>query len=769
MNAVGGIDFTTSTRHRVSFCHWHPDFISRLCQNQVENNQAKMMLPKYLSLDEGLRYGYDRNSDMFEIDRECFYSNPNFKSESLQKYIVRTQALNPVPESLNGIILNHFKFPNRRKIFAALTEREKEVVSQFKNEPEVMAMRHSLLQLDKLKLDNITNAEKNEYRGYVTGNNRGGLSRINLLSDNWHNDNPHAAKFFFGFVDWSETKLMIEALFPEVNQSNVNLISEKEDISDFEQILMVLVKFFRAAKDELISLIWNRSCTTIWRYLQKWSPQVGEAGEDLSILDINEAYLLAEKPQGYINQNLDNIACQVDGKVFMMDVYRTSNFKLRAMFADKVDHAGSLVLTWTCPSGLSFEHTYPMTGRSTESRNVELWGSYRGDCMDREFPLFGQENINDEMSIDQPPLLEQVDDHEEMEEDLSQVDNDSEFFQSEVGSLFGSSSDVDEAFETKSEGELKESKDDYNYNSNTTSDDVMPPADMNINIENILQGNIPSNIRGSVEAAIELNLQSNPDVIPDDVDELLLFEVDGVDNRNDLNNLSNDELREKSIDICKMMDDWIEDREQAESNPLGSGGIPKFSLEGIDKFNKILLASGPDGCKQRKIKQLKRHRALNELYETKKLKKCLLAYNLFKMKEYRETLISILEGGATPEGFKVIPSRLQKVPVNWAILADRGFAYDTFHYPNLNHHLTPHFMAGRPQFEIEEIKADRRICALRYTCETCFARVTSLWGLRDVIPYSFFSYLTDMIHWGHANVNFGQPLQKPTDYDSLFV
>ena len=99
-------------------------------------------------------------------------------------------------------------------------------------------------------------------------------------------------------------------------------------------------------------------------------------------------------------------------------------------------------------------------------------------------------------------------------------------------------------------------------------------------------------------------------------------------------------------------------------------------------------------------------------------------------------------------------------------MADRGFANDSYLYPNLNHHITPHFLSGRSQFEAEEISKDREICKRRYTCEVAFARFTDVAGLRDVVPYQFNKILTDMVHWGHAHNNLQQPLKKSHDYDA---
>ena len=41
----------------------------------------------------------------------------------------------------------------------------------------------------------------------------GGLSRANLLSDEWHAEHTEAAKHLFGFKTWYETRAYVWALF----------------------------------------------------------------------------------------------------------------------------------------------------------------------------------------------------------------------------------------------------------------------------------------------------------------------------------------------------------------------------------------------------------------------------------------------------------------------------------------------------------------------------------------------------------------------------
>jgi hypothetical protein len=101
-----------------------------------------------------------------------------------------------------------------------------------------------------------------------------------------------------------------------------------------------------------------------------------------------------------------------------------------------------------------------------------------------------------------------------------------------------------------------------------------------------------------------------------------------------------------------------------------------------------------------------------------------------------------------------------KVPPGYRGLGDRGFHNTSRYYDNVNPVLTPAFLSGRLQFTADEVQSDHATCKLRYTCEVAYSRVTNEAALKDSIPYSRFSILHHIIHWGHANINLGQPLQK---------
>jgi len=108
--------------------------------------------------------------------------------------------------------------------------------------------------------------------------------------------------------------------------------------------------------------------------------------------------------------------------------------------------------------------------------------------------------------------------------------------------------------------------------------------------------------------------------------------------------------------------------------------------------------------------------------------------------------------------------KLGKIPAGWAVLADRGFANDAKYYPNLNPHLTPHFLQPRKrdQFGETEVARDQELSMLRYTSETVFKRVTDEKILRDVVPRRAFSIFQHAYDWACGKANLCKPFSHPT-------
>lgn len=190
----------------------------------------------------------------------------------------------------------------------------------------------------------------------------------------------------------------------------------------------------------------------------------------------------------------------------------------------------------------------------------------------------------------------------------------------------------------------------------------------------------------------------------------------------------------------------------------------KYTATKIGDMTSYLLRRGPNESSTRKYEQLVMHEKLHLAYMNGTLSNCILAYYLRKMERLRAEMMRHLNGDAGEDVPPMLLTRLAKIPVGYTVLADRGFYYDAPSYPNVNAQITPHFITGRDQFEVDEISNDLVTCRLRWSSEAVFSRVTDQEALTDVIPYDYFTTVESMIKWGHAHANLMQPFNKPTDY-----
>ena len=133
-----------------------------------------------------------------------------------------------------------------------------------------------------------------------------GLTRYNLTNPEWHASHPSAAKHLFGFATWHETVMHVWALWPHL-EPPTTLCSPSSPITPFEKCLLTKVRFRRALPHALLSFMFGRHPSRVSLYIAEWAPKWGEAGEDLSILDITPEYLEATCPQKYKDEGLHNV------------------------------------------------------------------------------------------------------------------------------------------------------------------------------------------------------------------------------------------------------------------------------------------------------------------------------------------------------------------------------------------------------------------------------------------------------------------------------
>ena len=106
-------------------------------------------------------------------------------------------------------------------------------------------------------------------------------------------------------------------------------------------------------------------------------------------------------------------------------------------------------------------------------------------------------------------------------------------------------------------------------------------------------------------------------------------------------------------------------------------------------------------------------------------------------------------------------------PPNTSRLVDRGFAFCTIYYPNLNLAFVPAFMRGRSQMFPIEIKNARRMSQDRYTCEALFSRTSLHKLMKGILKYDHLRYATDAAHCGHFSAQLMEPLMQPAKWQEF--
>ena len=179
-----------------------------------------------------------------------------------------------------------------------------------------------------------------------------------------------------------------------------------QTLTEYEEVLVCLMRSHRAYDVKTLGSIWRRTSEG-WatRIFQKWMPKLGRIGLFMSILDRDfmldyvSVEVAREKnlphsqisvPDGEIKnyaekslqkeyeekgEKYQRVGAIVDGKVFMTDNINVNSALNRLMYSDKTDNSGGLVMTWSSPMGLVFEHTGLYFARRPETRLIELWAT----------------------------------------------------------------------------------------------------------------------------------------------------------------------------------------------------------------------------------------------------------------------------------------------------------------------------------------------------------------------------------------------------------
>ena len=206
--------------------------------------------------------------------------------------------------------------------------------------------------------------------------NTGGLQRVTILTDSWHELNPSYSNHIFGFKTFKDYKIYCSILFPDLILEAST--KHSDNITEWEKCTITIMRFRRKISHQILGAIRNRRHTVIGKYILAWSQRWGRAAENLIDLDLTTEYLDEERPKIFTDAGQEKVAVLVDGNVFMINDPKKNSAIKRACWSDKVGHSAGRLITWSTPAGLIVEVTPLFLGRATETAVVALWGSYHG-------------------------------------------------------------------------------------------------------------------------------------------------------------------------------------------------------------------------------------------------------------------------------------------------------------------------------------------------------------------------------------------------------
>jgi hypothetical protein len=394
-------------RRKVAYHHFHPDVVASM--------KDKGLFPAYVNAILGKKIGLGIQDRFSENDAErAFLNVPNITLFAAEQFLMdlkvsskrNSREVREQDEAKQKKIrLNERKMGKDDVFMNSLTKKQQKVFKKMKSDLEKnkkkLEKKEQEIEKKEQEIEVLTHHGKdlrtlisfhthdNEFLRILT--KYGGVSRVNLCSPKWHEEYPNACKEFFGFNKYRQMQIRLKCWFFEkftvydhekqerVENFEVSLCDGP--MSDYEKCLVTIMRFHRRTTLESLSAIWGRFKSQISRYIAKWAPLLGNAGLQVSILDLTPEFLEYAMPEEYKSNGLDKVGALVDGKIFMTHECRVHNGIKRAQYSDKVHHGGALMHDWILPCGLGFEHTPLYMGRVTESALVSLWGS----CTQKKF------------------------------------------------------------------------------------------------------------------------------------------------------------------------------------------------------------------------------------------------------------------------------------------------------------------------------------------------------------------------------------------------
>ena len=661
---------------------------------------------------------------------------------------------------------------NQARTATRLNKRINDVKNKLKKKERENKRLRDRLDSKELEFDSVLQIVDELCRHYS------GLSRLTIFSDEWHSQNKDAANHLFGFRTWVETKEYCLCLFPDLEKSYISprkILVEKAwsakkskvKMTKFEHCLIAKMFIHSFPIRTRLAKVFGISGSQVGRIISEWVPRWGKAGEQLSVLIIDEHYLRKECPKEYEFLSEEKVAALLDGKDFRLHYKRNDTKKQRSMISSKIKDSAGRCITWTTPAGLCFEYTKLFGGRISEQELVRLWGSL-GTAFasvidwkdwvrqnDGDYAAAIKNGRSMETALTGPNGENKVDTavlRDCVKKELQAKKKSTDCQNNAAGPLTDNS---DEEAVPWPSSEVSISDDDEASWSEEGFDG-------NDDGSVILEFVTPTSNEAHGDAHSVDGPQNQEDVFLDD-------KKDEIERRLKKSTERFQALFDKHKEETTMRLAANKLKEELEKDGKKTHYVDTF--EQFTAEAKAALKSGPQSSPLELVLQLECHERLYRKFGTT-LSSCLLSDYLEYTKEIRWQLLDWLGSAYTPESYKgktnqppKVPLRLNKIPVGWQVLGDKGFDGTDRDHPNMNPVRTPLLLRTREvkQYLRSEIfgkEGNKQLCRLRYSSEVAFARATRADGLKDVISYKNIYLLQHMHAWGHAEMNLANRIRS---------
>jgi hypothetical protein len=138
--------------------------------------------------------------------------------------------------------------------------------------------------------------------------------------------------------------------------------------------LIWLLKVRNNLKMKLLRLLFNRSRTSISKYLKIAGPKWHTISLNLCQLDISADFAKQQMPQEFIDANMTNVFALNDGKDYKSETVRIDSFYTRAGYSAKTSCNAFRGITYSLPYGLVFLVSPLYFARATEGSIVTILG-----------------------------------------------------------------------------------------------------------------------------------------------------------------------------------------------------------------------------------------------------------------------------------------------------------------------------------------------------------------------------------------------------------